>query len=156
MDRENSDVVWTGSEKSGLTRFDKDGFFNFATQDGLPSNSIRDITQSKNGDLIIACYNAGVVKYNGKSFKLFNKGLADKRVILVTNGPEGSIWAGTESAGIGILKDNEFKMVIDSDGLGHNEIFSLYNDGKRMWAGTFGGGVSCFSDGLWYTMSEVD
>ena len=47
-------------------------------------------------------------------------------------------------------------MVIDSDGLGHNEIFSLYNDGKRMWAGTFGGGVSCFSDGLWYTMSEVD
>ena len=156
VDRKNSDVVWTGSEKSGLTRFDKDGFFNFATQDGLPSNSIRDITQSKNGDLIIACYNAGVVAYNGKSFKLFNKGLADKRVILVTNGPENSIWAGTESAGIGILKDNEFEMVIDSDGLGHNEIFSLYNDGKRMWAGTFGGGVSCFSDGLWFTMSEVD
>ena len=36
-------------------------------------------------------------------------------------------------------------MVIDADGLGHNEIFSLHYDGKRMWAGTFGGGVSCFS-----------
>ena len=62
---------------------------------------IRDITQSKNGDLIIACYNAGVVKHDGKTFKLFNNGLADKRVILVTNGPDGSIWAGTESAGVG-------------------------------------------------------
>ncbi|MFL3014029.1 MAG: SpoIIE family protein phosphatase [Candidatus Neomarinimicrobiota bacterium] len=156
IDRKNSNTVWTGSEKSGLTRFDGDGFFNFATQDGLPSNSIRDISQSENGDLIIACYNAGVARYDGKSFKLFNKGLADKRVILVTNGPQGSTWAGTESAGIGILKNNEFEMVIDSDGLGHNEIFSLYNDGQRMWAGTFGGGVSCFSDGLWFTMSEND
>ena len=138
-----------------MTRFDDNGFFNFATQDGLPSNSIRDITQSKNGDLIIACYNAGVVKYDGKTFKLFNNGLADKRVILVTNGPGGSIWAGTESAGVGVLNDNQFKMVIDADGLGHNEIFSLHYDGTRMWAGTFGGGVSCFSDDLWYTMSQA-
>ena len=37
-------------------------------------------------------------------------------------------------------------MIRDSDGLAHNEMFSLYNDGKRMWAGTFGGGVSCFHD----------
>ena len=51
------------------------------------------------------------------TFKLFNKGLADKRVILVTNGPDGSIWAGTESAGVGILNDDQFKMVIDADGL---------------------------------------
>ena len=64
----------------------------------------------------------------------FNKGLADKRVILVTNGPGGSIWAGTESAGVGVLNDDQFKMVIDADGLGHNEIFSLHYDGKRMWA----------------------
>jgi len=156
VDRTKSNIVWTGSEKSGLTRFDDNGFFNFATQDGLPTNSIRDITQSKDGDLIIACYNAGVVKYDGKTFKLFNNGLADKRVILVTNGPDGSIWAGTESAGVGVLNDDQFKMVIDADGLGHNEIFSLHYDGKRMWAGTFGGGVSCFSDGLWYTMSQAD
>ena len=156
VDRTKSSTVWTGSEKSGLTRFDDNGFFNFATQDGLPTNSIRDIAQSKDGDLIIACYNAGVVKYDGKTFKLFNNGLADKRVILVTNGPDGSIWAGTESAGVGVLNDDQFKMVIDADGLGHNEIFSLYYDGKRIWAGTFGGGVSCFSDGLWYTMSQAD
>ena len=97
-----------------------------------------------------------MVKYDGKTFKLFNTGLADKRVILVTNGPNGSIWAGTESAGVGVLNDEQFKMIIDADGLGHNEIFSMYYDGKSMWAGTFGGGVSCFNDGLWFTMSQAD
>ena len=25
-----------------------------------------------------------------------------------------------------------------------------------MWAGTFGGGVSCFSGDIWYTMSQAD
>ena len=47
-------------------------------------------------------------------------------------------------------------MIRDSDGLAHNEMFSLYNDGKKMWAGTFGGGVSCFHDNTWFTLRESD
>ena len=156
VDKSKKGVIWLGSESSGLTRFDKKGFYTFAVQDGLPSNSIRDINQSENGDLVIACYNAGVAGYNGKSFKLFNDGLDDKRVIIITNGPNNTIWAGTESAGIGVLENNKFKMIRDSDGLGHNEIFSLFYDGKDMWAGTFGGGVSCLSDDIWFTMRVTD
>ncbi len=156
VDRSNSNVVWAGSEKSGLTRFDSDGFFTYAVQDGLPSNKIRDITENQDGDLVIACYDAGIATYDGKRFELFNEGLDDKRVIIVTNGPDGSVWAGTESAGIGVLEMGVFSMIKDSDGLAHNEIFSLHYDGKRMWAGTFGGGVSCFSKNTWFTLRKSD
>ncbi len=156
VDRNDDSVIWAGSENSGITRFDKKGFFTFAVQDGLPSNSIRDITQSNNGELFIACYKAGVAKYDGKTFQLFHEGLDDKRVILVSIGPDGYLWAGTESAGIGVLKNNNFEMIRDSDGLGHNEMFSLFYDGKRMWAGTFGGGVSCLSNDTWFTLRESD
>ena len=156
VDRKDNSRIWIGSENAGLTRFDDKGFFTFAVQDGLPSNSIRDITQVKNGDLVIACYKAGVAKFDGKSFQLFDSGLDDKRVILVTEGPANSIWAGTESAGIGVLNDFTFKMIRDSDGLAHNEIFSMYFDGEKMWAGTFGGGVSCLSEDTWFTMRETD
>ena len=79
IDHNDNSRIWTGSTSSGLTRFDAKGFFTFAVQDGLPSNNIQDITQVDNGDLVIACYNAGVVTYNGKSFKLFDDGLEDKR-----------------------------------------------------------------------------
>ena len=65
-DRKNASVIWTGSEKSGLTRFDSGGFFTYAVQDGLPSNKIRSITQKTNGELVIACYDAGVATFDGK------------------------------------------------------------------------------------------
>ena len=34
-------------------------------------------------------------------------------------------------AGIGVLEQDQFRMIRDSDGLAHNEMFSLYNDGKK-------------------------
>ena len=49
------------------------------------------------------------------------------------------------------FRTRSIQMIRDSDGLAHNEMF-LYNDGKRMWAGTFGGGVSCFHDNTWFTL----
>ena len=98
-----------------------------------------------------------MVKFDNDKFKLFDNGLDDKRVILVTVGPDKQIWTGTESAGLAILKDNNtFKMIRDSDGLGHNEMFSLTYDGSNVWAGTFGGGVSCFNEGIWFTLRESD
>ena len=156
VDDRDESRIWIGSERSGLTKFDKKGFYTYAVQDGLPSNSIRDITQSNDGTLIIACYKAGVAKFDGKKFTLYDDGLDDKRVILLENGFDGEIWAGTESAGIGVLEQDQFRMIRDSDGLAHNEMFSLYNDGKKMWAGTFGGGVSCFHDNTWFTLRESD
>ena len=156
IDQNDDSRIWMGSRSSGLTRFDAKGFYTFSVQDGLPSNNIQDIKQAENGDLVLACYNKGVAKYDGKKFKLFDVGLDDKRVISIAFGPENQIWAGTESAGIGVLEDNRFRMIRDTDGLGHNELFSLYNDGSRMWAGTFGGGVSCFYEGTWFTMNELD
>ena len=156
VDNADDSRIWTGSKRSGLTRYDRNGFFTFAVQDGLPSNHIQDITQLDNGDLAIACYKAGVAIYNGKRFELFDDGLDDKRVITIALGPDRGIWAGTESAGIGVLEGSSFRMIRDTDGLGHNELFSLYNDGTRMWAGTFGGGVSCLLDDDWFTMHEAD
>ena len=75
-------------------------------------------------------------------FNLIDKNLDDKRVIIVTKGPKNLIWAGTESAGIAVMENKSFTKISDLDGLGHNEIFSMHYDGKNLWAGTFGGGVS--------------
>ena len=156
IDVKNPSIIWTGSIRNGLTRLDKNGFYTFAVQDGLPANNIQGIIQNKNGDLILANYNAGIVAFDGKNFILYDDNLDDKRIIAIEVGPNNEIWAGTESAGIGVLEGDSFRMIRDSDGLGHNEIFSLYFDGQKMWVGTFGGGVSCYSDGYWFTMNSSD
>ena len=156
VDRQKPSTIWTGSENSGLTKYDENGFFTYSTQDGLPGNSIKDIIQLSNGDLVLAVYNKGIAFYDGKSFKLIDKNLDDKRVVAVTKGPKNLIWAGTESAGIAFMEDNSFTKISDLDGLGHNEIFSLHFDGKNLWAGTFGGGVSVLADSNWFTLREID
>ena len=69
-------------------------------------------------------------------------------------GPKNLICAGTESAGIAILENESFTNFSDKDGLGHNEIFSLHYDGKILWAGTFGGGVSALYDNTWFTLRK--
>lgn len=156
VDNQDDSVIWSGSTNAGLTKFDKNGFYTYDVQDGLPSNTIRALDQKQNGELIIACYTKGIATYDGESFSLLEKGLDDKRVIAISFDNNNQIWAGTESAGIGVYDGQEFTMIKDSDGLGHNELFSIYNDGERMWAGTFGGGVSCFDEGIWFTMNESD
>ena len=125
IDNLDESRIWTGSKRSGLTRFDGKGFYTFTIQDGLPSNHVQDITQKNNGDLVIACYKAGVSIYDGKRFQLYDQGLDDKRVISIAIGPESRIWAGTESAGIGVLNGSIFQMIRDTDGLGHNELFLI-------------------------------
>ena len=139
--RDDSRVDWLG--KIGIDKFDEKGFYTFAVQDGLPSNSIRDITQLSNGTLIIACYKAGVAKFDGKRFTLYDNGLDDKRVILLENGFDGEVWAD------GIrrnrcIRGRSIRMIRDSDGLAHNEMFSLYNDGKNVGRNIWRR-VSCFT-----------
>ena len=54
------------------------------------------------------------------------------------------------------MENKSFTKISDLDGLGHNEIFSMHYDGKNLWAGTFGGGVSVLADDNWFTLREID
>lgn len=51
----------------------------FSTENGLPSNTIKDIIQDKNGFIWIAT-DAGVAKYDGLDFKIFNEELQSSYV----------------------------------------------------------------------------
>ena len=77
----------------------------------------------------------------------------DDNVITLTEGPNGAIWAGTESAGIGILEAGKFTMIKDTDGLGRS-FRLLWRWQDVGWV--FGGGVSCYSNETWFTLRESD
>tara|TARA_B110000444_G_C18847298_1_gene602938 strand:+ start:1715 stop:4738 length:3024 start_codon:yes stop_codon:yes gene_type:complete len=156
VDSENPNIIWLGSRK-GITKFEGSTFYNYSKQDGLASNIVQDIGQTSDGELVLACYNAGIVMFDKKSnFTLFDSGLTTKKVISVAVGKANQIYVGTENAGIGMLFDNQFKMVNTSDGLSHNEVYSLSIINNEIWAGTFGGGVSFSTDNYWSTINKSD
>lgn len=156
IDQKDKGKVWLGSKSAGLSVFDGESFFTYSKQDGLASNWVQDIKQRKNGTIVLSCYGFGLSFFDGNSFVNYNQGLSDNRVIASVIDQIDRVWVGTESAGLGLFSKNKFEMINSSDGLGHNEIFTLFSDEKNIWAGTFGGGVSYLNEDGWSTINTDD
>ena len=69
-----------------------------------------------------------------------------RAVLSVTTGRDGSLWVGTEGAGVYRLLDGTWsRFSDDNSGLKNSFVWSVVeNDAGRVWAGTWGGGVYMF------------
>jgi signal transduction histidine kinase len=78
-------------------------------------------------------------------------GLAQNRVSSVYRARDGTVWAGTLSAGVSRLRDEHFTNFTEADGLASNTISAILetSDGT-MWFAT-PGGLSKLSGGRWTT-----
>ena len=156
IDKKDNEKIWLGSKSAGVALFDGKNFITYSKKDGLPTNWIQDIKQKKDGTIIFACYGYGISIFNGKTFRNYNQGLVDNRVVTLAVDNRGEIWAGTESAGLALFSNENFSLLNTADGLGHNETFSLLSDNDNIWVGTFGGGVSYLNDDQWFTLDTKD
>ncbi len=83
-------------------------------------------------------------------------GLAQDRVYAVHRSSDGTVWAGTLSAGLSRLKDGSFTTYTVANGLVSNSISSIAesSDGT-MWFGT-PNGLNEFSEGHWRAYTSKD
>lgn len=72
----------------------------WTTDEGLPQNSVINLTQSRDGYIWVATY-GGIVRFDGVRFKVFNrsntKGLDESRFIKVVEDKAGRIWFLSDS-----------------------------------------------------------
>ncbi len=100
----------------------------YTSEDGLLSGEANDIEQTKDGKLWIATY-AGLYKYDGNKFKLFNELPMVKSVICLHTDEEGRLWVGTNDNGIAILINEQVVNTIDeTEGLLSNSIKDIVSD----------------------------
>ena len=78
-------------------------FDKWTTDNGLPQNSVYDITQTRDGYLWFTTLD-GLVRYDGVRFNVFNKnnskGFSSNRLTCLFEDAEGALWIGTEDAGV--------------------------------------------------------
>jgi signal transduction histidine kinase/ligand-binding sensor domain-containing protein len=78
-------------------------------------------------------------------------GLAQDSVYSVYVTRDGTVWAGTLSAGVSMLRDGKFTNFTTANGLASNTVASiLESSGGTMWFAT-PGGLSALSKGRWQT-----
>lgn len=154
-------VYWFGTLGGGLLRLDGQLMELLGTEDGLCSMGIFAIQQSATGQLWLGteqgvCICEEVVE-NGKRrirSRMLDKsmGMPSNLIRCILEASDGSIWIGTMDQGIVRVAqppqnldfdDVKLQVFNTSSGLGHNFVYTLFEDRLgRIWAGTFGGGVS--------------
>lgn len=102
----------------GQYRFD-----SWTTDDGLPQNGLREITQTPDGYLWFTTFD-GLVRFDGVEFTTFNKGntkgITNSRFMRITTDKDGSIYASTTDNGtITVYKNGEFSSYTSEQVPGH-------------------------------------
>ena len=85
-------ILWLGIFLIHSLSAQSNAVFNISRADGLPSNTVFDVFQSKDGFVWIATQN-GLVRYNGYSFRSYaNKNVRSRAVSNICEDIYGTIW----------------------------------------------------------------
>ncbi|MBX7169633.1 MAG: hypothetical protein K1X72_01675 [Pyrinomonadaceae bacterium] len=86
-------------------------FDSWTTDNGLPQNGVRSISQTPDGYLWFTTLD-GLVRFDGVQFTIFNKskskGIINNRFWAMRSFSDGSIWAATEGGDLTIYRDGKF------------------------------------------------
>ena len=152
--------VWFSPVAGGLW------WFNGDRHGRVSSDSLdRDIVYTLaggNGDLWIGRQRGGLthLRYNGETFDATNythaDGLVQDSVYSVYRTRDGTVWAGSLSAGVSMLKNGRFTNYTVANGLASNTVASILeaSDGT-VWLAT-AGGLSAFAGGKWRSYGTAD
>lgn len=144
--------LWIGTG-AGLNLFDRDaGSFQIFEHDrtnpsSLPDNSIRSIAQDRSGLLWVGMGNAGVSRWNPRSWALgHHKPMWLPELSMINafaDAPNNAMWFGTSVGLMRLEANGVVSKVLDKTALGDNTVMALLNDRHgQLWIGTMRAGVS--------------
>ena len=152
--------TWFAPTQGGLYWI-KEGRIGHVTDAGLDKDVVYSI-DGRNGELWIGRQRGGLthVRYKGDSFTTETytqgQGLAQNSVYAVHEDRDGTVWAGTLSAGLSRFKSGSFTTYTTANGLASNTVTSIAeaSDGT-MWFGT-PNGVNTLSNEKWRVFTSRD
>ncbi|MEM6298229.1 MAG: two-component regulator propeller domain-containing protein, partial [Bacteroidota bacterium] len=156
FEKSRSGAVWIGTSGNGLVRYQNKKYEQFTTKDGLISNAISTLLESKDGTLWIGTPD-GLQSMKGEQITTYPSfegyvinGILEDRA--------GTIWISTWD---GLFRkrenSNKFEKLDASNGLPHANTTDLWADSKgSLWVATYWAGLCRLQDGdfLNYTPRE--
>lgn len=129
---------------------------------GLPTNTIRCVTQDLKGIYWIGTWDSGLVKYDGKKWTVFNKknsSLPNNCVYSITFDKKGNLYIGTMGGGLAIFDGKSKWKIYDtkSSKIPEDWIYSIAIDKKsNVWVGTFSEGLGVFDGKNWTVFNKFN
>lgn len=111
-------------------------------REGLPSNTILDVVQDRAGYIWLASYD-GLVRFDGEAFTTFgveDGGFDGRSARVLAVGADGTLWIGSNAAGLYAYRDGRFRRYGLSEGLPDLSLRSIaFSSDGTVWVGTAGG-----------------
>jgi ligand-binding sensor domain-containing protein len=112
---------------SSVFYFQQDKWKHFDIKNsGLPSNTIRSVTQDAKGVYWICTWDGGLTKFDGKNWKTFdtkNSGLTNNCVYFLAFDCKGNIYIGTMGGGLLIFDGKKKWKVFNQKNSGRLDLF---------------------------------
>ncbi len=124
----------------------------WTTEDGLPTEALTNVLQTGDGYLWISSFD-GLVRFDGLEFTVFDKrsvpGFGSNGFYDLVEDAAGTLWIGTQSAGVWIWRDRRFEPVPADGALTLTVRAVLIDAGGTAWIGTGDAGAFRLTDGRW-------
>ena len=136
---DNDGTLWIGTRTGGLARWTHGALYVFPARE-----RIRCISRDRDGVLVVGT-SAGLKKLKGGRLVNYGLGLSRQPVTALLEDRKGTLWVGTEDAGLARIVQGSETSFSKVQGLSSNKILSLFEDRLgSIWVGTDGGGLDQF------------
>ncbi len=133
--------LWLGTESSGVVCLDGSRVTRYGMKDGLPGPVTYAIYQDKLGTMWIGTNRGLATLKDGKVSTFPMPGKEHNWYYAITGDSKGTIWVGTFRGLFRIDSEGKVERFSTKDGLPHQTVYTLYEDGasRSLWIGTKGG-----------------
>lgn len=128
--------------------------YHYTEENGLPSNSVLDIVQDKEGYIWLAT-DQGISRFDGTYFKNFttDDGLPDNEILRLYVDGSGRVWFCNVSGLYGYFEKDTIHSSLDEDWRGFQSMGGYFDDvfedrAGKLWFFTRRQGVFVFNDGI--------
>ena len=132
--RDSKDRLWIATWRSqGLLRYDHGDLVVFTERDGLPSDRVRTVVERGDGSFLAACTGGVSVIEGDRVTRTYGTdgSLGNADILTVCEGPEGTIFVGTDGEGVYIIDSTGTRHIDKGDGLRSGVVMRIKRDRTR-------------------------
>jgi two-component sensor histidine kinase/ligand-binding sensor domain-containing protein len=140
---DNTHHMWFATREQSLVKLRSESFSYYGNIAGMGSGTVFQIMEDHNGDMYIGSNEDGLYKYNHKiSVPVLNGGNAFVQPVALAEDKQHKIWVGHRDGLTCLVNDHAVKQLLPGV-----RVRCLLSDSQgRLWIGTWGKGLYCYSD----------
>ncbi len=121
--------IWVGTNDNGVVVIDGEQIRQYTYKDGMPSSSIRNFAEDKEGNIFVATTSGlAFIKENGLVYQLSDSVLNTERILKLESDSAGVIYGQTTNGYVFSIKNRNISALYSSDDLDMPKITTLLAD----------------------------